>query len=88
MDELMRMPPTLTLEDMKALMQMQSDWDWEKFRREAVKDILCSLLGRVERIYTGLSNGSRKITDHKDFIKMAIEDADELIKQLKESSTC
>lgn len=59
--------------------------NWEAFRREAAKDILCAVLGRVERFYTGVSiDGHNKIHDHKDFIKLAIKDADELIKQLKE----
>lgn len=59
--------------------------DWSSFRREAAKDILCAMLGRVERFYTGVSiDGKNKISHHKDFIKLAIEDADELIKQLKE----
>lgn len=58
--------------------------EWEIFRREAAKDILCAMLGRVERFYTGVSiDGKNKISNHKDFIKLAIEDADKLIKQLK-----
>ena len=59
--------------------------DWSSFRRESAKDILCAMLGRVERFYTGVSiDGKNKISDHKDFIKLAIKDADELIKQLKQ----
>ena len=59
-------------------------YDWADFRREAAKDILCAMLGRVERFYTGVSiDGKNKIYDHKDFIKLAIEDADELIEQLR-----
>lgn len=56
----------------------------ESFRREAAKDILCAMLGRVERVCTGVFTDGKKISDHKDFIKLAIEDANELIKQLKE----
>ena len=57
----------------------------ESFRREAAKDILCAMLGRVERFYTGVSiDGKNKISDHEDFIKLAIEDADTLIAKLKE----
>lgn len=59
--------------------------EWSAFRREVAKDILCAMLGRVERLYTGVSMDGKKISDHKDFIKLAIEDADELIKQLKEN---
>lgn len=58
--------------------------DWSAFRREAAKDILCSLLSRVERFYTGVSDGTNRITNHADFVTMAIADADELIRQLKE----
>ena len=64
------------------------DWDktdWSSFRREAAKDILCAILGRVERFYTGVSiDGKNKISNHKDFIELAIKDADELIRQLKQ----
>ena len=58
--------------------------DWDKFRREAAKDILCSLLSRVERIYTCVKSDGSRVTDHRDFIRVVIEDADELIKQLRE----
>lgn len=58
--------------------------DWQAFRREAAKDILCSLLSRVERIYTCVKSDGARVTDHRDFIRIAIEDADELIEQLKE----
>ena len=64
--------------------QLEFDWSWEKFRRDAAKDILCSLLGRVERIYTCVKSDGTRVTDHRDFIRIAIEDADELIKQLRE----
>lgn len=59
---------------------------WEAFRREAAKDILCALLGRVERFYTCVKEeGSKKgVSDHRDFVRIAIADADELIKQLRE----
>ena len=60
--------------------------DWETYRAEAAKDILCSLLGRVERFYTGvkIDRSSSKLSDHRDFIMVAIEDAEELVKQLKQ----
>lgn len=79
----LRLQP-MTFEEAKQILEMEIDWDWEKFRREAAKDILCALLGRVERFYTGVSVNEKKIFDHKDFIKLAIEDADELIRRLKE----
>ena len=52
------------------------DWDktdWSAFRREAAKDILCALI-----IHRSLAR--------KDGARIAIEYADELIKQLKEES--
>lgn len=49
------------------------NFDWQPFRTEAAKDILCHLLDR----YTGDS-------DNKGFVTQAIGIADELIKQLKE----
>ena len=61
--------------------------DLDAFRREAAKDILCSLLSRVERIYTCVKSDGARVTDHRDFIRIAIEDADELIKQIKEENT-
>ena len=45
--------------------------DWEKFRREAAKDILCALI-----IHCSLAR--------EDGARIAIEYADELIKQIKE----
>lgn len=57
--------------------------DWDAFRRDAAKDILCSLLSRVERIYTCVKSDGSRVTDHRDFIRVAIEDADELVKQLR-----
>lgn len=47
--------------------------DWEKFRREAAKDILCAMVGG------GYGRGREK-----EQAKLAMEYADELIKQLKE----
>ena len=45
--------------------------DWSAFRREAAKDILCALI-----IHCSLARG--------DAARIAIEYADELIKQIKE----
>ena len=52
------------------------NWDWEKFRREAAKDILCSLLNGNEGYHGDGENGI--------FVKQSIELANELIKQLRE----
>ena len=48
-----------------------SDRDWSDFRREAAKDILCAII----------TDGAGVNPEH---ITMAIEIADELIRQLKE----
>ena len=71
-------------QDLQLLPEGSNDANWSAFRREAAKDILCSLLGRVERIYTSVKSEGSRVTDHRDFIRVAIEDADELIKQLRE----
>lgn len=62
--------PVVTKEAWKHLYE-QLDWDWEKFRREAAKDILCALI-----IHCSLPR--------EDGARISIEYADELIKQLKE----
>lgn len=62
-----------------------ASFNWQAFRAEAAKDILCALLSRVERFYTCVTDDSRhKVSYHDDFVRIAIRDADELIKQLKE----
>ena len=61
----------MTKEDAKEILHMEIDWDWEKFRREAAKDILCALI-----IHCSLPR--------EDGARISIEYADELIKQLKE----
>ena len=77
--------PEISHEEALMLQQKLADWDWEKFRREAAKDILCALLSRVERFYTCVTDDSRhRVSNHDDFVRIAIQDADELVKQLKE----
>lgn len=49
------------------------DWDWEKFRREAAKDILAGW-------YSNPDSNDRSI---EQLAQMAIEQVDELIRQLK-----
>jgi hypothetical protein len=56
------------------LIEIENDFDWQSFRAEAAKDILCHLLN--DR-YSG--DG-----DNNSFVMQAIGIADELIKQLKE----
>ena len=51
--------------------------DWDAFRREAAKDILCALIGREGLLVVDKRPGEIEVTD-------AIYIADELIKQLKQ----
>lgn len=55
----------------------QLDWNLEKFRREAAKDILCAIISATTEADT------RDVTTA--CVSEAIELADELIKQLKET---
>lgn len=56
------------------------NFDWQSFRNQAAKDILCAIINR-EGSFT--RNG-KEVVCHQDFIEMAIEDADALIAKLKE----
>jgi hypothetical protein len=51
------------------------DFDWQSFRNQAAKDILCAML---------VNQRISEITTYKDLVKMSLECTDELIKQLKE----
>ena len=51
------------------------DFDWQSFRAEAAKDILCAML---------VDQRISESTPYKDLVKMSLECTDELIKQLKE----
>ncbi|MBP5723805.1 MAG: hypothetical protein J6X18_09585 [Bacteroidales bacterium] len=53
------------------LMEIENDFDWQSFRAEAAKDILCAMIARGEK--------AKPIV-----VDIAIDGADELIKQLKE----
>lgn len=67
----LRLPP-MTLEEAKQILEMEVDWDWEKFRREAAKDILA-----------GLAASSLGVSVDSD-PALAVKLVDELIRQLKE----
>jgi hypothetical protein len=54
-------------------------FDWQSFRAEAAKDILCAVLPRVEIIDGDIQQSI------KNTISNSINVADELIKQLKEN---
>ena len=66
----LRLP--MTFEEAKQILEMEIDWDWEKFRREAAKDIL-----------VGLAASSLGVSVDSDPV-LAVKLADELIRQLKE----
>lgn len=78
MEDLRRLSP-MTFEEAKQILEMEIDWDWEKFRREAAKDILCAVLAG------GIANGAKSFVAHKEeLVNASIGMADELIKQLRE----
>lgn len=54
------------------IIEIENDFDWQSFRVEAAKDILCALIHKTDN-FIG-----------KDSAGYAIMIADELIKQLKE----
>ena len=61
------------------LVFFDSDIDWQSFRNQAAKDILCATLSG------GTASGMIGIVPEKEtIVKASIEIADELIKQLKE----
>lgn len=72
--------PIATKEAWKHLYE-QLDWDWEKFRREAAKDIVCAILS------AGMEQTNDKNEHFHSFEELArvsVKWADELIKTLKE----
>ena len=62
---------------------IEPDVNWEQFRMEAAKDILCEIL-HDEGVFPYYNDEHDR--DRKEQIKDAIMYADELIKQLKESN--
>lgn len=70
----------MTFEEAKQIRQLEVDWDWEKFRREASKDILVGILSNPIQI----SIGDKSIKTVNDYLTLSIELTDELIKRLKE----
>jgi len=70
----------MTKEEVKEILQMEVDWDWEKFRREAAKDILTGILSNPIQ----MTVGDKPIKTVNDYLNISIELTDELIKRLKE----
>lgn len=58
----------------------REDFDWQSFRAETAKYILCAIINRE----SSFTRNGEVVVSHKDFIEMAIEDADALIIKLKE----
>lgn len=58
------------------------NFDWSAFRREAAKDILSNIAGQLTNDDTAATIDD---FDPKFYAKVAIEWADELIKQLQET---
>ena len=58
----------------------KEQFDWQSFRALAAKDILCAIINRE----SSFTRNGEVVVSHKDFIEMAIEDADVLITKLKE----
>lgn len=69
----LRLPP-MTLEEAKQILEMEIDWDWEKFRREVAKDVLPAVIAK-----------KNSMCSFKEVVKETVQFADELIKQLKEN---
>lgn len=57
-----------------------NNFDWQSFRAEAAKDILCAIINRE----SPFTRNGEVVVSHQDFIEIAVGDADALIKQLKE----
>ena len=76
-EDYMKLP--MTKEDAKEILQMEIDWDWKKFRREATKDILARMLSNPEKI----SIRGERLATIEGFVNAAIEITDELIRKLK-----
>jgi hypothetical protein len=70
----------MTIEEAKEILQMEADWDWEKFRRETAKDILTGILSNPIQ----MTVGDEPIKTINDYLNISIELTDELIKRLKE----
>jgi len=79
--ELFPQLPLLTLEQLRVYHEELDNRDWEKFRREAAKDMVVGMLAHATRYHPR----NPKETDwHHAIVEEGIELADELIKQLRE----
>lgn len=58
------------------LIELENDFDWQSFRAEAAKDILCSMIELIEHEYSAI--------DKDYWCGYAVEWTDVLVKKLKE----
>lgn len=73
-------PIEMKPEEIELIQDKTDDFDWQSFRAEAAKDILCAIINRE----SSFTRNGKAVVSHKDFIEMAVEDADALIAKLKE----
>lgn len=75
-------PDRCYTDDAKCVLQQWTtkEFDWQSFRNQAAKDILCAIINRE----SSFTRNGEVVVSHKDFIEIAIEDADALIAKLKE----
>ena len=73
-------PIELKPEEIELIQDKTDDFDWQSFRNQAAKDILCAMINRE----SSFTRNGNPVTKHDDFIEMAIIDADVLISKLKE----
>lgn len=64
----------------KEKISYQEMFDWQSFRNQVAKDILCAMINRE----SSFTRNGNPVTKHDDFIEMAIIYADVLISKLKE----
>ena len=77
----------MTIEETKQITQLEVDWDWEKFRREAAKETVQGVLSNdkiMGRIWEHAGDGKHPLEVQKMVVNVAIRITDELIRQLKE----
>lgn len=73
-------PIEMRPEAIELIQDKTDDFDWQSFRNQAAKDILCAMINRE----SSFTRNGNTVTKHDDFIEMAIIDADVLISKLKE----
>ncbi len=71
-------PIEMKPEEIELIQDKTNDFEWQSFRNQAAKDILCAVISG------GISSGAGSIIPEKEnLVKVSIEIANELVKQLK-----